>query len=431
MMLEQVLDILKNAGVYAWEVTEKRTEGWEFYFIRHDLDQNRAKRIYSLGIKVYQKIGEDKIGFAGAELPPSASAEEAKKLVNSLAYQATLAPNKLYTLRKPGPVHAAHRDEGKVDVPAIAGDFLRTLKALPETETEDLNSYEIFASAVTCRYLNSEGVDVTETYPDSMTEVIVNARKDGHEIELYRMYDSGTCDAAGLERDLKKAMAYGRDRLLAKPTPALGKADLILSGEDAIEVYCYFSDRLDPSMICRRMSDWAIGKPIAEDVKGDRVTLTALRELPNSSENRAFDSEGSPIRDTVMLRDNVPEHFLGGRMFSCYMGLEDSFKPGNFAVTGGTHSEAELRQGKYLEAVEFSGFQVDSMTGDIFGEIRLAYWHDGETVTPVTGGSVSGNLRDLLGELFLSRETVQYDNWSIPAVTKLNGVTVAGIGDED
>ena len=426
-MLEQVLEILKQAGVYAWEITEKRAEGWEFYFIRHALDQNRAKRIYSLNVKVYQKIGEDMIGFAGAELPPTASAEEAKKLVENLAYQATLAPNRLYTLRKPGAAHAAHRDEGKVDVPAIAGDFLRTLKALPETETEDLNSYEIFASAVTRRYLNSEGVDVTETYPESMAEVIVNARKEGHEIELYRMYESGSCDAAGLERDLKKAMAYGRDRLLAKPTPALGTADLILSGEDAIEVYNYFADRLDPAMICRRMSDWAIGKPIAEDVKGDRVTLTALRELPNSSENRAFDAEGSPIRDTVMLRDNVPEHFLGGRMFSCYMGLEDSFQPGNYAVAGGKRSEAELRQGKYLEAVEFSGFQVDSMTGDIFGEIRLAYWHDGETVTPVTGGSVSGNLRDLLGELWLSAETARYDNWSIPAVTRINNITVAGI----
>ena len=426
-MLEQVLEILKNAGVYAWEVTEMRTEGWEFYFIRHALDQNRAKRIYSLGIKVYQKIGEDKIGSAGAELPPTASSEEAKKLVANLAYQATLAPNKLYTLRKPSEAHAAHRDRVCVDVPAIAGDFLRTLKALPETETEDLNSYEIFASSATRRYLNSEGVDVTETYPESMAEVIVNARNGNHEIELYRMYESGSCDAAGLERDLKKAMAYGRDRLLAKPTPALGKADLILSGEDAIEVYSYFADRLDPAMICRRMSDWAIGKPIAEDVKGDRVTLTAKRELPNSSLNRAFDSEGSPIRDTVMLRDNVPEHFLGGRMFSCYMGLEDSFQPGNYAVAGGKQHEAALRQGKYLEAVEFSGFEVDSMTGDIFGEIRLAYWHDGETVTPVTGGSVSGNLRELLGELYLSAETVQYDNWSIPAVTKLNGVTVAGI----
>ena len=427
MMREQILDILKNAGVYAWEITEKRTRGWEFYFIRHALDQNRVKRIYSLVIKVYQKIGEDKIGSAGAEIPPTASREEAKKLVENLAYQATLAPNKLYTLRKPTEAHATHRDEGRVDVPAVAGNFLRTLKALPETATEDLNSYEIFASAVTSRYLNSEGVDVTETYPASMAEVIVNARKEGREIELYRMYKSGTCDAAGLARDLKKTMAYGRDRLLAKPTPALGKADLILSGEDAVEVFRYFADRLNPAMICRRMSDWAIGKPIAEDVKGDRVTLMALRELPNSSTNRAFDDEGSPIRDTVMLRDNVPEHFLGGRMFSCYMGLEDSFQPGNYAVSGGSQSEKELRQGQYLEAVEFSGFQVDSMTGDIFGEIRLAYWHDGEAVTPVTGGSVSGNLRDLLGELWLSRETVQYDNWSIPAVTRLKGVTVAGI----
>ena len=426
-MLEQVLEILKHAGVYAWEITEKRAEGWEFYFIRHALDQNRAKRIYSLMIKVYQRIGEDKIGSAGAELPPTASLEEAKKLVENLAYQATLAPNRLYTLRKPNEAHAAHRDEGRVDVPAIAGDFLRTLKDLPETETEDINSYEIFASAVTSRYLNSEGVDVTETYPDSMTEVIVNARKEGHEIELYRMYKSGSCDAAGLERDLKKAMAYGRDRLLAKPTPALGKADLVFSGDDAIEVYRWFAARLDPAMICRRMSDWAIGKPIAEDVKGDRVTLTARRELPNSSRNRAFDEEGSPIRDTVMLRDNVPEHFLGGRMFSCYMGLEDSFQPGNYAVEGGVKREAELRQGRYLEAVEFSGFQVDYMTGDIFGEIRLAYWHDGQTVTPVTGGSVSGNLGDLLGELYLSAETVQYDNWSIPAVTRINGITVAGI----
>ena len=46
----------------------------------------------------------------------------------------------------------------------------------------------------------------------------------------------------------------------------------------------------------------------------------------------------------------------------------------------------------------------------------------------VSGGSVSGNLRELLGELYLSGESAQYDNWSIPAVTKLRGVTVAGVG---
>ena len=425
-MTEQVIQILKDAGVYAWELTEERETGWEFYFIRHELDQNRAKALQSLKISVYQRIGEDAVGTAAALLPPTATAAEAKRLVESLAYQATLGPNRAFTLNAPKREHAAHRDTVTVDVPAVSRDFLRVMKSLPETETEFINSYEIFVSAVTRRYVNSEGIDFTETYPKSMAEVIVNARNEGHEIELYRMYKSGTCDAEGLRERLTKTMAYGRDRLRAVPTPMLGQADVAFSGEDAIAIYRFFAQRLSAEMLARRMSDWELGKPIVENAEGDAVTLTALRELPNSSRNHAFDPEGAPIRDTVMLRANVPEHFLGGRMFSSYMGLEDSFQPGNGAVSGGAQSEAALRQGRYLEPVEFSDFQVDPMTGDIFGEIRLAYWHDGETVTPVTGGSLSGNMHELLGRMYLSAETVQYDNWRIPSLTKLCGVTVTG-----
>ena len=427
MMLEQVLELLKGAGVYAWEVTDERTEGWEFYFIRHALDQNRAKAVEHISVKVYQRIGEASIGAAEAELHPSATPEEARRLVESLKAQASLAPNRIYTLRGPDAAHAAHRDSAGVDVPSIAKDFLTTLASLPETETEDLNSYEIFVSAVTRRFVNSQGIDVTETYPRSMAEVVVNARSGREEIELYRMYNSGSCDAAGLRRNLERTMAYGRDRLRAAPTPPLGRADVLLSTDDVLAVYRYFAARLDPSMVLRQLSDWKLGVPIAEDVQGDRVTLTALRELPNSSRNRAFDAEGAPIRDLVMLRDGVPEHYLGGRMFSAYMGLEDSFMPGNLAVSGGSRSEAELRQGTWLEPVEFSDFQVDPMTGDIFGEIRLAYWHDGERTVPVSGGSISGNMHALLGELRLSAETVQYDNWRVPALTRLGGVTVTGI----
>ena len=426
-MLEQLFEILRASGVYAWEVSDEKTEGWEFYFIRHALDQNRAKAVEHITVKVYQRIGDDQIGAAAAELPPTATAAEAKKLVDSLAYQATLAPNRAYTLNPRTDAHTAPRAETPVDVSAMAKDYITTMASVPETASEDLNSYEIFTAAVTRRFVNSEGVDVTETYPSSMLEAVVNARNEGHEIELYRMYKSGSCDAAGLRRDLARTMAYGRDRLHTVPTPPLGTADVVFSTDDARQIYNYFIDRMNPAMVVRRMSDWEIGKPIADDVRGDRVTLEALRTLPNSSRNRAFDAEGAPIRDAVILRAGVPEHYLGGRMFSCYMGLTDSFIPGNFAVSGGTKSEEELRQGRYLEVVEFSDFQVDAMTGDIFGEIRLAYWHDGETVTPVSGGSISGDMHDFVREMYLSAETVQFDNFRIPAVTKLCGVTVTGI----
>ena len=431
-MIEPIVKLLKESGVYAWELDDVRTEGWEFYFVRHELDQNRVKNVEHILIRVYQLLEDGQfVGSASAELAPTADEDEARALIESLAYRATLVKNRPFTLN---PVTEAHRETlscAPIDVKSIARSFIEAMRQLPETETEDVNSYEIFVNAKTRRFLNSEGIDVEERYPSSMIEVVINARKDGHEIELYRNYESGTCDAEGLKRNLSRTIRYGKDRLRAERTPALGKADVLFSGADAICIYEYFVDRLSTQMICMRMSDWEIGKPVAEYKDGDKLTVTLLRELENSSMNRAFDKEGAPIRDTVILRDGTASAYCGNRMFACYLGLKDTFIPTNVLTEGGTHSEAELRGGKYLEVVDFSDFQVDSMTGDIFGEIRLAYWHDGEKTIPVTGGSISGSMHDFVGRMQMSAESVQYDNYRVPALTLLKDVTVTGAEEEE
>ena len=425
-MLDTIVRLLNEAGVSAWEISEVRTQGWEFYFIRHALDQNRVKDVAHITVKVYQLIEDGQfLGSASCEIAPTADEAEIRERIAGLAYRATLVKNRPYTLRAPEDMEPAAGEP--IDLDAIARDFLRTVRELPETAGEDVNSYEIFVSARTRRFLSSTGVDLRESYPASMLEIVVNARREGHEIELYRNYESGTCDVEGLRQDLLRTMQYGRDRLRAKPTPALGKADVLFTTRDAVSLYAYFADRLNAAMVYRKLSDWELGKPVAADFHGDRPSVAALRELPNSSRNRRFDGEGAPIRDTVLLEEGVAKNYLGARMFAAYLGLEKAFSPTNLAASGGTHSEEELRAGAYLEVVEFSDFQVDSVTGDLFGEIRLAYWHDGEPVTPVTGGSLSGSMLELAGEMYLSRESAQYDNWRIPAATLVKGVTVTGI----
>ena len=127
-----------------------------------------------------------------------------------------------------------------------------------------------------------------------------------------------------------------------------------------------------------------------------------------------------------IIKDNVPENFWGDCQFRHYLGVKDSFIVGNFATEAGSSTEAELRSGKYLEPVEFSDFSVDHITGDIAGEIRLAYLHDGDTVTAVSGGSVSGNLNELMKNVKLSKELKQYNNLLIPSVVKLENVTISG-----
>ncbi len=424
-MLDTIVELLKSSGVYGWEVNDTKMNGWEFYFIRHELDQHRAKNVEHINVKIYQITDDGQsVGFASAEIAPTASRDEIEKLISDLSYRATLVKNRAFTLNPPSDVKAP---EGKAsDIADISADFIRAMSELSETDSEDVNSYEIFVTDVMHRLITSTGIDQTEHYPSSMIEVVVNARRDGHEIELYRKYDSGTCDSAGLKRDLERTMSYGRDRLITEPTPVNGKIDVLFSGSDACEIYNYFVERMGAPMIYRKMSDYEIGKPICGDVKGDKVTVKAVRELVNSSENHAFDEEGAIIRDTTLIEDGVAKHFVGGRMFSCYLGIEDSFIPTNIEVTGGSHREDELRGGRYLEAVEFSDFQVDSVTGDIFGEIRLAYLHDGDKTIPVSGGSISGSMNDFAGNMLMSEKSVQYNSMSIPALTLLHGVTVTG-----
>ena len=66
------------------------------------------------------------------------------------------------------------------------------------------------------------------------------------------------------------------------------------------------------------------------------------------------------------------------------------------------------------------------MSGDIAGEIRLGYLHDGDTVTVVEGGSVSGSMRELAGSMRFSKEQKQYNNYLIPSVTRLYGASITG-----
>jgi len=419
--LDTLLNVLKTSGADAWEVTDKTEKGWEFYFIRHALDQHRAKDIRSFGVKVYKKF-DDCLGSARAEVPADASEKEMRGIVEGLCKDASYVRNPAYTLNKPAAGLAPAAEAETIDLEAISGDFIRTLASVPETATEDLNSYEIFVSAVSRRFLNSEGIDVSDVYPSSMVEAVVNARKDGHEIELYRLFHSGTCSREQLTQDLTEALTYGRDKLVTSSTPNLGRADVVFSTDPARELYFYFIDRLAAGMVFRGMSDWKIGDVVAPE----NMMVEAVKTLPNSSKNTAWDAEGAPIRDLTLIDHGKAAAYWGSRQFSQYLGLESSFEASNFSVSGGTESAADLRTGDYLEVVEFSDFQTDAITGDIAGEIRLGYLHQDGKVTPVSGGSVSGNVRELLNGFRFSKETRQYDSLLIPAVTRIQGVTVTG-----
>ena len=86
--LSRLLNILKTSGADAWEVSDVQEKGWEFYLIRHALDQNRVKELESFHVKVYRKF-DDCLGSAGATVPADADEAEMKQIIAGLCQDAT------------------------------------------------------------------------------------------------------------------------------------------------------------------------------------------------------------------------------------------------------------------------------------------------------------------------------------------------------
>ncbi|MBR3231888.1 MAG: hypothetical protein IKF75_04340, partial [Lachnospiraceae bacterium] len=272
-MQDFLIELVKNAGADAWEITDVENYGWEFYFIKHKLDQNRVKRTEHTSVKLFKKSEDGKfLGSAVSEIAPTASREEAQAILGKLLFQASLVKNPVYTLNEKKETEA---EAAEFDVSKIAGSFIRAMQELPETETEYINSYEIFVNGEKRRFLNSNGIDVTAAYPSSMIEVVVNAKNEDHEIELYRMYTSGACDAEALKEKLGRTLCEGRDRLTTKKTPALGTSTIALTTDAALEVYQYFANRMSCGYKYQGLSDYEIGEPVIRDAEGDALTITA------------------------------------------------------------------------------------------------------------------------------------------------------------
>ena len=136
--MKKYIEILQASGADAWEAIRTRERGWEFYFIGHKLDQNRAKNVEHITLKVYRNAEDGTMGMASASIPPTESEEGIRKTVSDLVYQAGLVKNKPYRLNTPKPI-----DPIPVSLRPLkeeAESFLEAMAGMNETETEKLNS---------------------------------------------------------------------------------------------------------------------------------------------------------------------------------------------------------------------------------------------------------------------------------------------------
>jgi PmbA protein len=433
-MLEKIKQILtENKDVDGYKIIENKVEANELFFIKKNVDMDRAKDVQHFKVTVYKDIeenGEKYRGAASTNIHPTMSTEEMEKAINDALFAAQFAKNPYYPLVKHSTKYKTV-EAGKFSTETLPYWINEVTKATYKKDNYEkggINSCEIFLNKVYTHVVNSEGVDVEAINYECMVELVATWKETGEEVELYRCLNFSELDSDEIAREVEDMINICKEKAIAKSTPNLEKATVLFTGEAVKELFSFYYAKSNAISVYKNESTWKIGDKIqGEEAQGDLITMTVDPFLKNSTHSGSFDEDGFPLEPAAIIENGELKRYISNNRYAHYLQVEPTGNISNIVISGGSQSVDELRKKPHIEVAVFSDFTMNDVTGDFCGEIRLARYFDGKNTIPVTSGSISGNINELQKHMYLSKEIEQDNSFMGPKAVKLLNVTVAGI----
>ena len=243
-------------------------------------------------------------------------------------------------------------------------------------------------------------------------------------MELYQQYNFSAFDPETVKAEIAGKLQEVKARASAvKPDFALD-CKVILNKQELGELFGTIAQELNYATVYAHAGVFHKGDDIQENPTGDPITITMAGSIPGNIRSAHFDGDGMALRDTVIVESGKAVAYYGANRFGQYL---EEVPTGNLRcirVAPGSACEKCLTAAPYLEVLSMSGLQVDTFTDYIGGEIRLAYYCDGETVIPVTGISITGSLKQVLASIRLGCQTAEEDGYTGPAKAILQDMKI-------
>lgn len=430
-MITKLTNILKSINeISGWKIKETVTESKELFFVRKNLDMNRAKKVHYYNVVVYRDFeadGKKYTGSSSVKLASNMSDNEIETKIKEAVYAASFVKNEYYPLAQ-----NSTKELAEVNT-KFNGDILPYISSLREAAYKSdidsdaaINSLELFLNKRYVRLVTSEGIDRSYSSYDGEIEAITDCDK-GEAVEIFNDILFADFCPELIETEIKEQIVKTKERAVATQVKLIEGIDVIITGDAVKSFFEFYTDQSNAQLVYEKISAAKIGESFqGENIKGDKVNLKLEPIMENSTESAPFDEDGIVLNPVVLFEDGVLKTYHGSQQYSYYLGVEATGNINNVVVSGGKYSECEFKSKPYIELVTFSDFQMDSMTGDFGGEFRLARYFDGEKTIPVTGGSIMGNLFKTQEEIYLSKELVQHNNYNGPKSVMIKNMTVSG-----
>jgi len=432
-MIDRLKTILSESSCDGWKLTVKEIEGAQGYFILDRKEMMRAQNAVEAKLIVYKDYyneGERYRGSMGIELFPTMTDIEIIEKINLAVTGASAIKNRWYPLLSPKthqviqsikPVSQFDTHEVIDWIRILADDVYRHHR--PEV---DFNATEIFLSKERYRFLNSEGLEHSWVAYAGMIQLVTTVKGADEEVELFDLFSFSDYSRQRIDQKIEQQIDSVIDRAVSIPLPVLREIPVILKRAAVPEFFDYFRYKSSAEAVFQGTSDYRKGKSILTG-KGDPLNITITPFIMGSPRNSTVDADGIVPEDVHIIENSTVKHLVADIQFGTYLTEHITGVSSNIKVLSGSMKSSDFGNSPYLETVEFSDFTVDRITGDFGGEIRLGYYYDGTKRIPVTGGSITGKIENVINTMRMSDTTITYGSYSGPDFLFLPGVNITGI----
>lgn len=423
-MRNRVIDILKNtSGISDWKVLSTRTESTELFFVHKDLETVRSTDTTDVKVSIYVShdgaLGEATFSVYASydDAKIAGEIEKAKKKANIISNQSYSIPEG----------ETGHYVSGSNFVNYKPHELAALIsKACFEADCVDggsINALEIFVYRDEVSLINSRGIDKAQIKYRAMVEAIPTFNG-AESVELYEQYNFTEFDHATVLEEISRKMKEVKDRYEAKAPESKLSCAIVLDAPELEQLISNFVYELNFSAVYQHSNAFGLGDDIQKNAIGDRMSVTMCGEVKGSVRSSAFDGDGVTLVDRKIIEDGKAVALWGGTRYAQYLSEVATGNLGCISVGCGTLTDEEKTSEPYFRCASMSGLQVDIYNDYIGGEVRLAYYFDGEKEIPVTGISISGKLSTALANMRLSNDATTYESYHGPKCALFEGIEI-------
>ena len=408
-----------NAQVTDYKINRHEIQSYEMFFVKGKLETLRRTKTCDTKVTVYA-AHDAYLGSADFLIYPSTTDAQLEELIDKAVSKAMLINNAPYSL--PADETGAYTVESNFEnfLPEeLAASIANRVFSANQQPQGSLNSVEVFINRHWESVVNSRGIEKEQVRYDAMVETIPTYNGSQQSVELYQQYNFSSLDEEALFAEIAGMMAAVKARYEAEKPKQEISCKVILNKQELKELFFSISDNLQYSSVFHHSTVFHKGDPIQKKPEGDLIGITMAGAVPGNVRSSKFDSDGLSLGEIRIVSEGTAAAYFGDNQYGQYLGETPTGTLRCLCADPGSLTQEELAQGPYLEIISMSGLQVDFFSDYIGGEVRLAYLHDGEKVTPVTGISISGSVSQVLNTIRFSRKLGVQDGYQGPEKAQL------------